>query len=259
MQLLKRTFVSIFTFLTVSILASTVLAQGVTITEKLERPAKFNMIVEGDCSNRGPSIRLGGELSVAGVGGQLIFSNNHKGTHTHEEAATLAITLLESGQYIQEYKSPAMGGAGGNPHIFVQLHDNNGSTWGSPIYLGRCVQGLMLSDSIDLKLPMYVTTTVSGECTNSPGPTISLNGSITLGGLGADIIFVNSLNSPNPHDVENSTVVSLQITPKKPIEFSKSPHYGGAGGNPLVLFSLYEPLNGISLTDSVLLGRCNKL
>lgn len=141
----------------------------------------------------------------------------------------------------------------------MQLHDNNGATWGEPIYLGRCVQGMMHQGSIDLVLPTYVETTVSGECQNSPGPTISLDGSITLGSFGANIIFVHSLNSANPHEAEKSSVVSLTITPKYPIKFSKSPHYDGAGGNPLVFFSMIDPYDGLPLTDSYFLGRCNKL
>jgi hypothetical protein len=50
------------------------------------------------------------------------------------------VTLLEDGKTITFAKQPPLGGAGGNPHIWVQFLDGSGRDLCEPIYVGRCVQ-----------------------------------------------------------------------------------------------------------------------
>src|SRR5436190_2122563 len=44
------------------------------------------------------------------------------------------------------------------------------------------------------KMPVHVTCNVNESgCNNNPGPTITIDGAISLGGLGANLIFQNNL------------------------------------------------------------------
>jgi hypothetical protein len=94
-----------------------------------------------DCSNNpGPFITLSGKLIFEGVNAVLIFRNNQKGTHEHEEKILITVEVLPDGQFISFAKQPPLGGVGGNPWIYLQFTDGNGKALSSEILLGRCVQ-----------------------------------------------------------------------------------------------------------------------
>jgi hypothetical protein len=113
-------------------------------------PAKLNFalptgvkmnIISGECSNSpGPYVTLDGELKLGGLGGRLILTNNAKFTHATSADVTIDVVLLEDGQSITFHKQPPLGGAGGNPWIFVQFLSGSGDPLGSPILVGRCNQ-----------------------------------------------------------------------------------------------------------------------
>jgi hypothetical protein len=78
-------------------------------------------------------------LNVAiGVSSRFIFSNNVKGTHT--AVATASVTILPDGTSVQIPKQPVDGGSGGNPLIYIQFLQGDGTPIGKSIFLGRCVQ-----------------------------------------------------------------------------------------------------------------------
>ena len=53
------------------------------------------------------------------------------------------------------------------------------------------------------KMPVHVKCNVDESgCYNNPGPTITLDGAITLGGLGANLIFENNLKGTHSALVE---------------------------------------------------------
>ncbi len=98
-------------------------------------------VTTGSCDNSpGPWITLTGEISLGGLGIQLIFRNNMKGTHEHTEQMTASVVVLPAGETIQFAKQPPLGGVGGNPHIWLVFTDENGNPISDEIYLGRCVQ-----------------------------------------------------------------------------------------------------------------------
>lgn len=103
-------------------------------------PGKLDMTVEmGDCANNpGPVIR--GSLAFGPIHAKVIFQNNLKGTHRHDEAVVLELVLVEPG-VIEFDKQPSHGGVGGNPHIWVQLTREDGTPLTEEVYVGRCVQG----------------------------------------------------------------------------------------------------------------------
>jgi hypothetical protein len=97
-------------------------------------------ITGGSCENSpGPFISLNGEISLSGICATLIFTNNARFTHVHEEDVTVGLNLVPEGQSIVFAKQPPQGGVGGNPYIFLQFLVD-GAPVGGEIYLGRCVQ-----------------------------------------------------------------------------------------------------------------------
>jgi hypothetical protein len=82
-----------------------------------------------------------------------------------------------------------------------------------------------------------------------------MGGQIVLSGLRAHIIFRN--NVKGTHTAETSADVDI-IIDGTPITIPKSPHQGGAGGNPLILLQFLQG-DGTPIADPLLLGRCNQI
>ena len=98
-------------------------------------------LTSGFCSNNpGPYITLDGELKLGGLGATLIFTNNAKFTHVHAEDVTFNVVLIPEGESVVFHKQPPLGGAGGNPWIYLQFTSGSGESLTNPILLGRCVQ-----------------------------------------------------------------------------------------------------------------------
>jgi hypothetical protein len=97
-------------------------------------------VTGGGCSGKGgPDINLEGGLTLGGLDGTLVFTNNNNHfTHVHEEDVTVGLTLIPEGETIVFPKAPPQGGVGGNPHIFLQFLDGDGNPIGDEYYLGRC-------------------------------------------------------------------------------------------------------------------------
>jgi hypothetical protein len=212
---------------------------------------------DGCSNNPGPYIRLAGQISLGGLNAQLRFSNNQKGTHVHTEDVVTTLNLV-SDEPIMFEKQPSRGGVGGNPHVFLLLHDGDGGAMGDPIYLGRCVQGF--SDAaVDLILPALAEGEVTGGgCSGQGGPNITLEGGLALGGLSGTLVFTNN-NNAFTHVHEEDVTVELELIPDgETIVFPKQPPLGGAGGNPHV-FLQFQDSAGNPLGDELYLGRCNSL
>jgi hypothetical protein len=114
--------------------------QGLTLQQDLVNSAvAATFISASDCSNNpGPIITFDGDLTLSGLNARLIFSNNVKGTHT--ALATVNVNILPDGTSIEIPKQPVDGGSGGNPLVFIQFLQGDGSPIGKSIFLGRCVQ-----------------------------------------------------------------------------------------------------------------------
>jgi hypothetical protein len=98
-------------------------------------------VTSGGCSNHpGPYVTLDGELKLGGLDASLIFTNNARFTHVAAADVVVDVVLIPAGQSITFHKQPPLGGAGGNPFIYVQFLGGAGDPLGTPILLGRCVQ-----------------------------------------------------------------------------------------------------------------------
>jgi|GEM_PF-1673736 len=242
-----------------SLAKSTGTTSGANVSAKVGLKTHVHVEAQsGGCENNpGPYITLTGEVSLGGLDGLLIFKNNTQGTHEHEEDVLASLVIVPEGQTIKFNKQPPLGGVGGNPWIYLQLLDGQNKAITGEVLLGRCVQGLLVSD-LDIILGGLAKANItSGDCENSGGPTITINGALTLGGLNAKLIFRN--NEIGTHEHEEATTVSLVIVPKdSAINFPKPPPLDGAGGNPLIYFAFTDP-QGNELSSEFYLGRCVQL
>lgn len=209
-------------------------------------------------NNPGPFITMNGEFALEGLNGRLIFRNNVKGTHEASEDVSVDFSILQDGQTIGFAKQPPEGGVGGNPYIFIQLHDGTNVPFTEEIFLGRCVQGLdpMAAELILASVAQMTVTT--GDCSGKGGPSIRLSGELRLGEVDATLTFTNSDQFP-PHITEEDAQVSVVVLkPGESISFAKAPPQGGAGGNPLIYFQFTDAA-GEPMTEEFFLGRCHQL
>lgn len=219
-------------------------------------PMKVNAKVDSsECSNaQGPYITLSGEISLGGLTTQILLENNLNGTKSTTVLWVADVSLINFGAPISIPKQPVRGGVGGNPLIYLQFVDGKGNNLTDEFYLGRCVQGLSVTPEL-VNQAAAVATVATAGCNNKGGPTITLGGEITLSGLTARFIFRN--NVKGTHTAESIQDVAIILEGSK-ITVPKSPHQGGAGGNPIIGIQF---LNGdrTPINDPVILGRCNKL
>src|SRR5438552_2966088 len=125
--------------------------------------------------------------------------------------------------------------------------------------------------STTFQTPVHVQTsmTTSG-CDNSPGPQITLQGAMTVGGLGFQLLFENNLAGTHtftvtdnpvgePHQNTQPTSVNIVLIPAgQTIQFAKQPPLGGVGGNPWIFLTFLDG-RGQPVSNDILLGRCVKL
>jgi hypothetical protein len=103
--------------------------------------------------------------------------------------------------------------------------------------------------------PVSINTSMSTSgCSNSPGPTITLQGALSLGGLGVQMLFENNLIGTHTLTVE-STASATVIPQGASIQIPKQPVLGGVGGNPYIWIQFVDGNNN-PLSGTTFLGRC---
>src|SRR6266480_4813744 len=111
--------------------------------------------------------------------------------------------------------------------------------------------------STTFETPVNVQTSISTSgCSNSPGPTITLQGALSLGGMGVKLLFENNVIGTHTHTVE-STASATVIPQGQSIQIPKQPVLGVVG-NPWI-FLQFTDGKGNVVSDSFLLGRCVQL
>lgn len=228
---------------------------GQEVTAALGLQMSANLIVdESACDNSpGPWVTVSGVIKLGAVNARLIFSNNVKGTHSDTVDTTYDVTLLPSGGEIVLHKQPCLGGVGGNPHIWLQLHDGEGCDYTDPYYLGRCVQGLAVN--AELLNAILARLVVDADCSNSPGPWITMGGDLTLSGVHARLIFSN--NAKLTHNTA-ATVDIVLVGGGTNIVLPKQPSHDGVTGNPRISIQFLSE-DWAPLGEALYLGRCVQL
>jgi hypothetical protein len=229
--------------------------QVLPVACKMPVHVKCNVNESGCDNSPGPQITLDGTIALGGIGANLIFENNVKGTQSAlVETWATNVALLPLGSAIVIPKQPVLCGVGGNPHIYIQFLDGKCNALTEELYLGRCVQGLSLEGDF-LNDVVGASTVDADGCSNHPGPVITMGGQIVLSGLKARFILRN--NVKGTHWAMEYRDVDL-IIEGTPVVIPKSPHQGGAGGNPLILLQFLQ-CDETPIGDLLLLGRCNKI
>lgn len=221
----------------------------------LPMPASFiaAATAQGCENNPGPFITLSGEVALGGINARLIFRNNVKGTHELTEDTVVNVVLIPAGETIKFAKQPPQGGVGGNPWIFLQLFDSSGTPLSEEILLGRCVQGLSPAN-INFTLLTDAHVVFTADCSNNPGPVITLSGALTLEGINAVLTFRNNEKGTHEHE-EQIQVKAEVLADGTSISFAKQPPLGGVGGNPWIYLQFTDG-SGKALSGELLLGRC---
>ena len=124
----------------------------------------------------------------------------------------------------------------------------------SEIFLGRCVQGLSISPTV-LSEVLALADVAALDCSNHPGPIISIGGTLTFSGLHARFIFRNNLRGT--HTAEATRDVEI-IVKGAQTTIPKQPVLGGAGGNPIISAEFCNGA-GEPVSEPIVLGRCNQL
>jgi len=113
-----------------------------------------------------------------------------------------------------------------------------------------------VSSTVSQKASARCNVSTSG-CTNNPGPYITINGELELGGVKAKIILTN--NAKFTHAASADVVIDIVlIEDGKSLTFHKQPSCGGAGGNPWIYVQFCDG-KGDAFGSPILVGRCNKL
>lgn len=114
---------------------------------------------------------------------------------------------------------------------------------------------LQHSDSITIPTAVNLQTTAS-ECSNSPGPIVTLEGLVATSDVTAELIFRNNNNPVDgPHEHSEEMTASATLNTGETIVVPKQPSRGGTGGNPFIWIQFTDG-NGNALTGEIFLGRC---
>jgi len=107
----------------------------------------------------------------------------------------------------------------------------------------------------NIPIPVRLNATFTAEqCSNNPGPRITLEGVAAVGGFGVEMTFTNNLKGTHTYTADNVVDVSFQNS-GGPIVIPKQPSRGGTGGNPFIWVQFVDA-KGNPTSDEIFLGRC---
>src|SRR5437867_8336065 len=92
------------------------------------------------------------------------------------------------------------------------------------------------------------------DCTNNPGPYITLSGTVTMAQVGVQFTFQNNVKGTHTYTATSTQTVTV-IPAGSSIQIPKQPVLGGVGGNPYIYLQFVDN-NGNPLTGEYFLGRC---
>src|SRR5947207_2792029 len=107
-------------------------------------------------------------------------------------------------------------------------------------------------------MPVHATASATtSSCDNSPGPYVTLNGALAVGGLGTRLTFTNNQKGTHSYSVQAQNDVT--VIPAGPaIQIPKQPVLGGVGGNPWIYLQFLTG-GGAAIGPEYLVGRCVQL
>jgi hypothetical protein len=103
--------------------------------------------------------------------------------------------------------------------------------------------------------PVQVQGSVmASDCSNAPGPQITFDGAMALGGVNVEMIFRNNINK-DVHTLVEDVKVLAEVAAGQEIVIPKQPVLGGVGGNPFIWVQFVDTNNN-PMTGEIFLGRC---
>jgi hypothetical protein len=242
--------IGVLATLALLIAPGTVLAKTIRAKVLVPASADFSAVADSCTNHPGPVVTISGDLTMGGVDGKLRFQNP-SGRHSAEVPVTVDLTIIDPIPPIHfSKKGSDAEGVTGNPLVFIQFTDGpGGAALTDEIFLGRCNQGLDAS-AVLFGIPADAELEfITGNCSNHPGPRITMSGTLTLGPLYANLIL---RNSGNTHRGDEQVTIALEIMPTTPIDLPKQgSEPDGVTGNP----EIYLLLDGYEKR----LGRCVQL
>ena len=220
-------------------------------------PIHVGALIDAGCENSGNEIVLGAELQHGGCKARVSFKRTRKGGGRRNVSRSYEIALSEPGSLgtnIVIPKSPGLGGVGGNPYVYLVLHDGKGTNLTEEHLLGRCVEGLEVSADLVADALMNARVHAAG-CKNPKGSFLTMEGDIVLSGLHAKFIFRNNEKGIHTAEVERDIALIMEGTR---IRIPKRVLKNKIGPNPLVILQMLHD-DGQPMTAPITLGRCSRL
>lgn len=91
------------------------------------------------CTKKGSDLMVDIEAVTSGMYGTLFFDNTFAGVMDESgDAAPVTASATLKAEDVYTQRGWGVGGAGGNPYIFLQLLDGEGEPIGDEVALGRC-------------------------------------------------------------------------------------------------------------------------
>src|SRR5262249_16325260 len=156
-----------------------------TIHETVSVAAAIDSTVTSASCANGATVDLSGQLTLGGLTADLILRNNQKGTHQATQEAAATAVLVPANQTLS--LQPGGGPPVAHPVLSVQFLDADGNPVSAEIALGPCGGGAF---TVTAQATITATVTLDVDvagCSNHPGPTITLTGAVTFGGLKAKL------------------------------------------------------------------------
>jgi len=228
------------------------------VRKNYDQPAQLTATVQAtNCSAvPGPQISLSGQITLAGLKTDVIFSNPG-GSQNPIEPVVVEQVVVPQGQPVGIPGQSIVGSLGDNPFMWLQLTDHNGRALTSEIFLGRCDQA-QFSPSATFVIPAEIIADVTATGCDSATPALALDGAAELSGINGRVIFRNA-SFPHPRGgVEQSTSELVMLPPGFAFELPQQAVLGGAGTNPLISLQLREG-GGEEIGNQIRLGRCAAL
>src|SRR5262245_48930628 len=101
----------------------------------------------------------------------------------------------------------------------------------------------------------FSATVLSSACSATPGPQVSLEGSLTLAGVAVDVIFTNP--SGGPTQSEQTRIPKNVVPENQPVAIPERAVTAPIGDNPFLWLQLTDD-HGRPLTSEIFLGRCEQ-
>ena len=220
-------------------------------------PIHVGASVDAGCENSGNMIVVSSEIQHGGCKAKVIFKRTRKGGKRRTVSREFSVDMGQPGNLSTNIvipKSPGDGGVGGNPYVYLVLHDGKGKDLTEEHLLGRCLEGLNVSADLVADAMVHATFAAAG-CKNPKGSYLTLEGDMVLSGLHARFIFRNNEKGTHSAEIERDIALVLDGTR---VRVGKKVLKNKLGPNPLISLQMLHE-DGTVMGAPVVLGRCSNL